>query len=198
VSILKQLKFISGFVFLLFTAGCSVRHSQEQNIPSEIPQSRFGPEVTDRLMATLKSYYAVKDALAKTRFTQTRQAALAMQKCLTDLETSIGDTISGEKAIIDKNMLDIMKTNVQKVTFSTDEDCEYQRVYFKVISDALYRILKESGLRNVRIYRDYCPNAFNEEGAFWLSQYPQINNPYFGQRMYDCGQIVDSSEFFQP
>ena len=193
MSILKQLRFISGFVLLLYTAGCSARHSRERNIPSEIPQSRFGPEVTTQLITTLKSYYALKDALVQTRFAQTRQAALAMQKGLADLETtSAGDTISGRKAVINKNMLAGMETALQKITVATDEDCEYQRVYFKIVSDALYRLLKASGLRNVCIYRDYCPNAFNEEGAFWLSPYPKINNPYFGRRMHDCGQIADT------
>jgi membrane fusion protein, copper/silver efflux system len=42
---------------------------------------------------------------------------------------------------------------------------------------------------NQRVYKMYCPMAFDDEGAYWLSDRDQILNPYFGDAMLSCGVI---------
>lgn len=41
------------------------------------------------------------------------------------------------------------------------------------------------------IYKQFCPMAFDNEGAFWIADVKQINNPYFGERMPHCGKTVE-------
>jgi Cu(I)/Ag(I) efflux system membrane fusion protein len=38
-------------------------------------------------------------------------------------------------------------------------------------------------------YEAHCPMAFGGRGASWLQRGPAIRNPYFGHRMYSCGEI---------
>jgi Cu(I)/Ag(I) efflux system membrane fusion protein len=33
--------------------------------------------------------------------------------------------------------------------------------------------------------------AFNNEGAYWLSDSEQIRNPYFGDKMLTCGVVKE-------
>ncbi|MCI5144851.1 MAG: DUF3347 domain-containing protein, partial [Candidatus Electrothrix sp. AR3] len=35
----------------------------------------------------------------------------------------------------------------------------------------------------------FCPMAFGNAGATWLSPSEEINNPYFGQMMLRCGEV---------
>jgi hypothetical protein len=36
----------------------------------------------------------------------------------------------------------------------------------------------------------HCPMAF-EDGADWLQRGAEIENPYFGEKMFRCGEITE-------
>ncbi|WP_435578891.1 DUF3347 domain-containing protein [Gilvibacter sp.] len=44
------------------------------------------------------------------------------------------------------------------------------------------------------VYKQYCPMAFNNTGAYWLSNSEEIYNPYFGDVMLNCGRVSDTFE----
>ena len=45
------------------------------------------------------------------------------------------------------------------------------------------------------VYYQFCPMAFNEKGAFWLSTTKEISNPYFGDQMLTCGEIKETLSY---
>ena len=85
-----------------------------------------------------------------------------------------------------------MTTAAQMLLSETDKTTERKRIHFDMMSNTLYALLKDAGLKNVTIYHQYCPMAFNDQGAYWLSKYPEIENPYFGDKMLECGEITDT------
>jgi hypothetical protein len=70
-------------------------------------------------------------------------------------------------------------------------DIEAQRKAFSSLSDNLYKSVKAFGLGGTEAFYDYCPMAFNNEGAYWLSDQQQIKNPYFGDKMLTCGSVKE-------
>jgi Cu(I)/Ag(I) efflux system membrane fusion protein len=56
----------------------------------------------------------------------------------------------------------------------------------------MYMLVKEAKLANAGVYHQYCPMAFNDKGAYWLSNEAEIKNPYFGKKMLECGEVKDS------
>jgi len=40
------------------------------------------------------------------------------------------------------------------------------------------------------VYRVHCPMAFDNKGADWLSPEDKVLNPYFGDKMLRCGEVV--------
>ena len=46
-----------------------------------------------------------------------------------------------------------------------------------------------------KVYYQYCPMAFNNKGAYWLSNQSVIRNPYFGNEMLECGKVEDSVDY---
>ena len=70
-------------------------------------------------------------------------------------------------------------------------DLDAQRKAFSDLSDNLYKSVKAFGLGGQEAFYDYCPMAFNNEGAYWLSDQKQIKNPYFGDEMLTCGSVKE-------
>jgi Cu(I)/Ag(I) efflux system membrane fusion protein len=56
----------------------------------------------------------------------------------------------------------------------------------------MYSLLKNADLKNAKVFHEYCPMAFNDKGATWLSDEAEIKNPYFGKKMLECGEVTDS------
>jgi Cu(I)/Ag(I) efflux system membrane fusion protein len=66
-------------------------------------------------------------------------------------------------------------------------DIEKQRTHFSGMSSTLYRALRHFGIEGRTVYRQFCPMAFDDAGAYWLSSKKEIANPYFGDAMLKCG-----------
>lgn len=71
------------------------------------------------------------------------------------------------------------------------DDIEVQRSSFVDLSDNLYKSIKAYGLGNATAYHDFCPMAFDNQGAYWLSDSKEIRNPYFGDKMLTCGRVTE-------
>jgi Cu(I)/Ag(I) efflux system membrane fusion protein len=68
---------------------------------------------------------------------------------------------------------------------------EEARQNFALYNKALYRSFKFLGHEGKPIYYQYCPMAFDNKGAYWLSSTEEIRNPYFGDKMLTCGSTKD-------
>jgi len=71
-------------------------------------------------------------------------------------------------------------------------DIEVQRKAFSTLSENLYKSIKAFGLAGTEAFYDFCPMAFNNEGAYWLSDKAAIRNPYFGEAMLTCGTVKET------
>jgi hypothetical protein len=73
-----------------------------------------------------------------------------------------------------------------------NEDIEQKRARFAEISNAMYKVATLAKLKNAGVYHQYCPMAFDDKGAYWLSAESEIKNPYYGKKMLECGEVRDS------
>lgn len=187
--------------FLLFT-GCLLAVScgnntenkkEETAIVEETPQlppdSKLNQAGTEILIGVVNNYYAVKDALVATNATATD---VATQKLLSSTEglsslIKIDSGLSGMQPFIDS-----ITTGSNAMLAAEGDDCKEKRVHFETISDAMFGLLQQAELQNVPVYRQYCPMAFEDRGAHWLSNVTDIRNPYWGEKMLDCGEVTDS------
>ena len=87
-------------------------------------------------------------------------------------------------------------TNQQKkVTESLNKlieagDIVEARQFFKPLSEQFILIAKIFGPFTDTFYVQHCPMADSNQGADWLSQEKQIENPYFGSQMLKCGSVT--------
>lgn len=74
----------------------------------------------------------------------------------------------------------------QKIA-STD-NLKVQRKAFSDLSNEMETLLRGK-ITSGKIYKDFCPMAFNG-GAYWLSAIKDIRNPYYGAQMLSCGKVT--------
>ena len=64
------------------------------------------------------------------------------------------------------------------------------RVAFYPLSQTLAQVVETFGSADsTPLYIQFCPMAFGNTGATWLSATEEIKNPYFGAMMLGCGEI---------
>ena len=74
----------------------------------------------------------------------------------------------------------------------TSSDIEIQRASFSQLTDALYLSIKTFGVEGLQAYYQFCPMAFDNKGAHWISREEQISNPYLGEQMLRCGETKET------
>jgi len=69
-------------------------------------------------------------------------------------------------------------------------DIKAARVAFDGLSTAILETIGAFGqATGVELYESHCPMAFKNRGASWLADEKEIKNPWFGSRMFRCGEI---------
>lgn len=186
-----MLRLLSLFVLTFLFTAC--KNNEEKKKPSretiatkEKPRSNFSEEGTAKLMSLLYDYYALKDALVASDAAKASEAAGTLQMSADSLTHFINDSTH-----ILYTYAKEIKTHAGSIVIAK-KDAEWQRIPFQKLSDAVYTLVKEANLKSACIYRQYCPMAFNNKGAHWLSNEEKIRNPYFGDKMLTCGEVTET------
>ena len=72
---------------------------------------------------------------------------------------------------------------------ATTDDLDQQRLAFSQFSNAVESYFKGT-LKAGTLYKQHCPMAFDGKGADWLSHEAAIKNPYYGDKMLNCGSVT--------
>tara|TARA_R110000868_G_scaffold90110_1_gene250385 strand:- start:25350 stop:27038 length:1689 start_codon:yes stop_codon:yes gene_type:complete len=89
-----------------------------------------------------------------------------------------------------KNEFENIKIELKKIAAS--KNIEKQRYSFKILSNDLLKILPKKMSIKEPLYIQYCPMADKNKGAYWLSFTKEIRNPYYGDKMLNCGSITET------
>ncbi|WP_343698003.1 DUF3347 domain-containing protein [Flavobacterium sp.] len=71
-------------------------------------------------------------------------------------------------------------------------DIEKQRIAYSQLSNEMVGLLKKAGMADAELYVHYCPMAFDNKGAVWISTTKEVRNPYFGEKMLKCGEVKET------
>lgn len=77
----------------------------------------------------------------------------------------------------------------QKIAASSN--ISKQREDYSLLSSDLIALFKNAEITSGTLYVDYCPMANDGKGAYWLASNSEINNPYFGDEMLNCGEVKE-------
>ena len=149
-----------------------------QNEVSAIAKSQLGNLVV--------SYLIMKDAFVATDENEVVKQA---EKTLSSLNEIDMKQFNGDAHMawmelqkpIEDNLLGII--NMKGI--------EMKRSHFSVVSNKLTKAIEMFGIDTQHpVYLEFCPMAFNDAGAYWVSDNKEIRNPYFGDVMLKCGKVI--------
>jgi len=76
---------------------------------------------------------------------------------------------------------------------SDAKDIKSVRTIFDDFSDAFYAAIKKFVKNGTEpVYRLFCPMANKNKGAYWLQKTKDVQNPYYGSKMFKCGSVSET------
>ena len=159
---MKNLSLIFVAVWLL--GSCSSATTSEEKSTEDRPALA---EESNQNNPMLDFYIVLKDAMVSADAEAARKAASELSGVLKD---------DGLKTI--------------SASIAELEDIKDQRVAFKALTDGLIDAFRSNDVTE-NAFIQYCPMAFDNTGASWISLSEEIRNPYFGDMMLKCGRVEE-------
>lgn len=142
----------------------------------------------------LNAYFGLKDALVASDTAKASAAALSLVAASDSLKVN---EIKGDSTGVIKetavNFTGTIKSSAQALM--AEKDIKAKRREFEMIADAMWSLTRTVRYDGQKVYWQYCPMAFNNKGAYWMSNEREIKNPYFGSEMLNCGSVEDSLDY---
>jgi len=179
-------KVVSNGVFAIDAAAQLRGNYSMMNRPEakavDVPES-----FRSQLTAFAGDYLTIKDALVKSDSDATKAAILPAQSSLTLLEK---EALEGNAQTEWKKLSDLLNQSLRGMAEA--RDLATQRTQFELLSDGLIEVIERFGATENQLFKLYCPMAARDEGAFWLSREKEVRNPYFGDQMLTCGEVLQA------
>lgn len=139
--------------------------------------------------AALDQYYALKDAFIAEKDGAIDSAATKLIPLL--------DSIQLVEAGVDSNNLVTAKQSIIGLKAELngllgENKRDEKRKAFEMLGEQFYLLISTIQYDSEVVYHQYCPMAFNDKGATWLSNSADIRNPYLPKTMLHCGEVKDS------
>jgi hypothetical protein len=185
-----------AIIALAFLTACG--GSENSNTATEtkkdepLAQSKNSSGFNSQFNNFLNNYYELKDAFVSSDDALASTTAAKL--------SSSADSLQLKEIKADSSIIEMANNYVQTISSESkalvgEKDLEGKRKSFQMISDAMYDLVRTVRFDNEVVYHQFCPMAFNDAGAYWLSSSSDIKNPYFGKKMLTCGEVKDSIDF---
>lgn len=140
-------------------------------------------EFKKQLTKVVENYFALKNSLVKSNTTNAEKESEKLLNSIKKVDMSLLEEDAHVKWMSSKNDLTELLTKI-----NSSFDLEEYRINFQKISGKIIDLTESFGINKDFVYVQFCPMAFDDKGAYWLSETEEILNPYFGDDMLNCGE----------
>jgi poly(3-hydroxyalkanoate) synthetase len=126
------------------------------------------------------SYIGVKNALAGSNAGLTRSRAKELLRAL----SAPANSLQPAQQKIFATYADKLKSDSRQIGQATT--LAMQRARFETLSNNMFALLSVLKVNSTTVYQQYCPM----KKAYWLSEAEEIRNPYYGEKMMECGTVT--------
>lgn len=135
----------------------------------------------------LNNYLKLKNALAKD---DSKGAATASKELYSTFKNVKSDKIEAKFKKEYADIADDAKEHAEHIGDNSGK-IDHQREHFAMLSKDVNDLIKIFGT-DKKIYRDYCPMYDQGKSGYWISEFKEIKNPYYGSEMLTCGGITQT------
>ncbi|MCP9290560.1 DUF3347 domain-containing protein [Gracilimonas sediminicola] len=139
----------------------------------------------EHLNTLVSEYVKIKEALVKDDFEQAKKYLAAFT-----LEAKTNDDMNSHHSHADKHISHHNKMADALNQAESAQSISQLRDAFDEISIELLSAIENQDYKQQTIYVQFCSMANKGEGSKWLSTKKTIENPYYGQSMLGCGDII--------
>jgi len=132
-------------------------------------------------------YFDLKNALADDAPDQAREHGRRLKQ---QLETVGKHSLDGEHHMFWMDRYKDIEESIEKLVDAAEK--ETMRVHFEPLSEAFIETARTLGAIGQTWYVAFCPMYDDDRGAYWLSEFEEIKNPYFGDMMLRCGEVRET------
>ena len=142
-------------------------------------------EFQKQIGTVVDHYLSLQVALAQDNDEQAGTTAAQLQKALGKVDMKLLD---GEAHMLWMKHLKSLQSVIDQLLKAND--IKVRREAFALLSEALAQTVPAFGVDAKPLFQLRCSMAFNNRGATWLQSDKDVRNPYFGQQMLKCGEVV--------
>ncbi|HCM76492.1 MAG TPA: efflux transporter periplasmic adaptor subunit [Cytophagales bacterium] len=165
----------------------AVQASDAKQVPkTETPMS-VDQAFIQQLNELLTPYLKIEEALVASDANSASAQTRAFNTALKDVDMGL---VKGDAHV--KWMEQLKNLEMATKLILSAKDIEIQRAAFSQLTNTLYSSIKTFGVQGLNAYYQFCPMAFDNKGAFWISDVKEISNPYFGEKMLRCGETKET------
>ncbi|MBW3546111.1 MAG: efflux RND transporter periplasmic adaptor subunit [Bacteroidetes bacterium] len=162
--------------------------SRLQETIAESSDESFAEQAPEAFISALhevtKNYLQIKDALVESNATAAAEEASSLLK---KLESTAADLPEAKATAYWREQKGQLQQHAQQIM--QEQGLEAKRAGFDHLSQTMIVVLEKFGVSH-ELFVQFCPMANDDKGAYWLSTESTIRNPYYGEAMLSCGEVV--------
>lgn len=181
-------KIISSSVLTVLLFACSDRTNQTQDKTAQenTTEQTSNTATASSIEGALNSYLEVKNALADDNGSAAAKAANTLNKELQSYGAGqLNDAQKKVYADVEEEALE----HSEHIGKNADK-IDHQRSHFNKLSVVMYDLIKSNKTDRI-LYKQYCPMYNDKKGGLWISEKKEIQNPFYGKEMLECGEIKE-------
>ncbi|MDQ7949760.1 MAG: DUF3347 domain-containing protein [Pedobacter sp.] len=132
---------------------------------------------------TLKAYFELKNALAKDQVDLAGQGAKNLVASIKAFP--VAALAAGQQTAWKMQTAEIMKYAEPIISA---KDLKLQRKSFEGLASPVIKLARTFKYAQQPLYVQYCPMVKRS----WLNDVEAIQNPFYGSKMYDCGEVTET------
>jgi Cu(I)/Ag(I) efflux system membrane fusion protein len=162
-------------------------HVKGKETPKTAKQETQAPlAFREQIDGVLTAYFEIQKGLYRD---EAKEVGKGGKSLLNAVKTVDMELLSGNAHMV--WMKELKDLNEQGSALEKTSDINRQREAFYLVSETLTSVVKQFGTSGKQaVLQFHCPMAFDGRGADWLQNGSEVQNPYFGQAMPQCGEQI--------
>jgi len=181
-------KILAATLFLLaMSCGETEREeAQQRQYEAQLQQQAVetNPSFLSDLERLIDIYFEVKDTLVESNADEAAERTRSLVSTTEEVEVS---GLNDETSMIWAAFADVIVSSGNQLAGETD--IEEQRYHFEDLSETMIQVTETFRPVGYTVYVQSCPMV-RDGSADWLSREEDIKNPYHGDRMLHCGEVL--------
>ena len=187
----KQISSIMlAIVIATFNACAQEKHehpTQKENAPVKTDAAQAAnPNAATSIKEIVSRYLDMKNAFVSDNTNEAATAGKALESAFKSFNKK---SLNEKQAKVYADIEDDAREHAEHIG-ANGGNIEHQREHFVMLSKDMYDLVKALGSPQP-LYKFFCPMANEGKGAFWLSEFKETKNPFFGKQMLTCGSVKE-------